>query len=240
MLKYNQEIKIEFRDVDKGLKLKINSLSEYMQEAAGNHIDILGANFSYEGNEFFWVISRSKITLNAYPNWKDRIIVETYPSGVDRLFIMRNYNIYNEQNQIIGQMIGSYLLMDKFNQKPVRPTDLSNTKLNTFIYPYKGEFLDKIKPEGDLIREDTRHAKQNEMDINNHMNNIFHVRWSVDMFTSDELAVNPIKSIQTNYILPVKEGCELNLKLYKKDENTFYVIAYSKEEKAFWQSKIAF
>ncbi|OOB78353.1 MAG: hypothetical protein BEN18_07720 [Epulopiscium sp. Nuni2H_MBin001] len=237
--KYRQEFVVDFSEIDCRLEIKPSSLIGYMQQVTENHARTLNVAFSQAGESLFWVVGRTKLVIYKYPCWKSKVIIETFPTGVDKMFMMRSYRIYDEKYDLLAEIIGCFLLVDENTNKPIRPTNMSTT-LSSILFEYRGEKLDKIKSGGELIRSENRKVRYNELDINRHMNNCYHFNWTVDMFSSIELAARPIKSIQLNYVTAVKEGSIVIVRLFKKSNDTFYVEGISNDEKPiiYWQSTL--
>ena len=67
-------------------RMTFGALARYFQEAAWHSAESLG--FGYQDalslNQF-WVLVRQYIRMQRFPGWGDRITVETWPRGVDKL-----------------------------------------------------------------------------------------------------------------------------------------------------------
>lgn len=238
--KYTKEFKISFRDVDLSMKLRMSSLVDYMQEIAGEHAYQLGLNFFGQEQEVYWIVSRAKMHLDEYPNWEEMITIKTYPAGIDKLFAVRRFDIYNEAGKEIGYIIGNYILLDTQTNRPVRPTSLKGS-IEKLCYPYEGECLDKLKGPNLIEIEDSRKARYSEVDINGHMNNAHYVRWTIDMMSSDELSKRQVQSIQTNYTTSIMEGNTVKIVRGLDEEGNTIVQGMSVDEKVvYWTSKMIF
>ncbi len=90
---------IEFRDVDSRHRLRMSALVNYMQEISSEHANGMGIAFgSGPKTSYYWIVSRSTMQMTALPTWKDTIKIETAPVGVDGLFAVRYFWIYDENN----------------------------------------------------------------------------------------------------------------------------------------------
>lgn len=238
--KHSKFYTIEFRDVDLYGNLRMSALVEYMQDISGEHARLLGFDYSGDDNEnrIFWIVSRAKMQLETIPKWKDTIRIETYPDGVDKLFAVRRFNIYNSQDEQIGYIIGNYILLDCDTHRPVRIKSLKGpiTKLD---WAYEGETLPKLKAPELVQVEDSRKVRSSEIDLNHHMNNAHYIRWATDMFTTEELGNTPIKSIQTNYITSLVEGDTARIvRGLDEDGNTLIQGTSLDGSTVYWTSKV--
>lgn len=240
MEKYSKTFKINFRDVDNTKKLRMNSLVDYMQEIAGEHANALGLNFFGQEQEVYWIVARAKMCLEEYPMWDETIHIETYPAGVDKLFAVRRFDIYNQDNRAIGYIIGDYILMDVKTHRPVRPHQLGG-KFEMLCNPYEGEVLPKLKAPVNREVEDYRKARYSEIDVNGHMNNTHYVRWAMDMLNVEELSKRQVQSIQTNYITSILENDEVKIIRGLNESGHTIVQGMSLDEKIiYWTSEIMF
>ena len=228
MKKYNKEFKINFRDTDKEGNLKINALVDFMQEIAREHATILGVNFEDENSKYYWIILRTKINIITIPKIDETIRIETYPSGVDKLFAVREFNIYNEKDEKLGDIKGYYLLMEHNKTMPVKIK--GNIEFPIFNNIYTGEKVEKLLPTNLEIRNTTmRKVYSSDIDVNGHMNNAHYVRWCLDMYDTNELYAKQIKSFQIQYVKQVMESEEVDMYRYKNG----YVIGKNGEEISF-------
>ncbi len=200
---YSKEFVVDFKDVDKTEHLKMNALLDLMQETAREHSMLIKTDCIDQQELYHWVIVRAKLHLDVVPKLNDKIRMDTFEAGIENLFFIRRFEIYNEQ--CIGYIIGYYLLLNNINNRPVK---LANA-INIFNRPYEkynGERLGKLVQDSDnIIREEHRKVYSSEIDINGHMNNVHYIRWSMDMYSTQELTDKPIRDIQIQYIKELKE-----------------------------------
>ncbi|MGL4345903.1 MAG: acyl-[acyl-carrier-protein] thioesterase [Cellulosilyticaceae bacterium] len=239
-MKHNKYFEIAFRDVDQKGYLKMSALVDHMQETSNEHAALLGIDFqeAYEGHPYYWIVSRAKMCLETYPKWKDKIRIETYPVGADRLFAVRRFNIYNEQDEQMGYIIGYYIVMDGKQHRPVRLKTFEGD-FALFREKYEGEELPKLELATYRHREDVRKVRSGEIDSNNHMNNAHYIRWTSDLLTCEELLEHPIRSIQTNYITSLVEGDEVKV-ILTRDSNYRYIAQGMdlEENIIYWTSEL--
>ena len=228
MKKHNKEFKITFRDTDKEGNLKINALVDFMQDIAREHATILGVNFEDVNSKYYWIILRTKINIIKTPKIDESIRIETYPSGIDKLFTVREFNIYNKENEKLGDIKGYYLLMEYNKTFPVKIK--GNPKFSIFNNIYEGEKVEKlILTNQESKKHITRRVFSSDIDVNGHMNNAHYIRWCLDMYNTDELYAKQIKSVQIQYEKQVLENEEIDMNRY----NNGYIIGKKGEETSF-------
>lgn len=239
--KYSKTFKVNFRDVDFNYDLTMNALVDLMQEVSGEHALELGVDFTTdEDQQAYWIVSRAKMHLDRYPKWQEHIRIETYPIGVDKLFCMRRFDIFDAQDEQIGYIIGYYILMDFHTHRPLRIQKMEGV-LQTLNWPYEGEELPKLKGPEEILKEDRRIVRSGEIDINKHMNNAHYIRWSTDMIDCEERTKRQIESIQTNYTTSLVEGDEVKVVRGLDGDGNTLIQGTSLDGKiVYWTSKIVF
>lgn len=227
-LRLRETYKVQFDRVDFTGKMTLNGLCSYMQMIAANHASKLGFNYykNSEEPEYYWILSRAKYVVETYPKWEDEVQIETYPGGYEKLFAVRLFDIY-KQNQKVGHIIGDYVLMDVKKHRPAKIKGATGA-LSFLDFPYEGESLEKIKvPTQDSIRTEVRKAYYSEMDLNGHMNNAHYIRWSVDMLSLDIFEAYEIASFEINYNTSITCDTKVVLQLILEDEKTYVVTGNS-------------
>ncbi len=216
MIKHNKEFKITFRDSDSNGNLRINSLVDFMQDIAREHATVLSVNFEEAEAEYYWIILRTRINIIHTPKIDETIRIETYPSGVDKLFAVREFNIYDKNNNKLGDITGYYVLMQKNKTTPVKIK--GNPDFSVFNHEYVGEKIAKLNLSNlNVIRAIERRVFSSDIDVNGHMNNTHYVRWCFDMFDTSELRSKKIKSFQIQYVKEVLENEEVSIYRYDED-----------------------
>jgi len=182
-MSYKETYPIRSYEADFKNTVKISSIFNYMQESASVHAANLG--FGYEQMqkaELFWVLSRAKIIMKDYVKAGESIIVETWPKGISKLFALRDFRLYDANHREIGIATTSWLVMSKKTLRPVRP-EIVLENIPTFeIAPAIPEVLEKITETEVLspVKEIT--TGYNDIDINQHVNNVKYIEFVLDSF----------------------------------------------------------
>lgn len=231
MKKFSHKFEISYQQVDKNQKLKINELINLIQEIAIIHATQLGLDYTMQDIPYYWVIMRTKVVMEEYPKLKESIRIESCIEGLDKIYSVRRFNIYNEEEVCIGYVQGYYLLMDRVTQKPINMKNAEDD-IAIYNYPYQGEKIEKLNVKNlNLIKSELRKVYSSEIDGNNHMNNAHYVRWVLDMFSTEELLNAPMKKLQIQYMQEMLEADEIVMELSKNDLGEIYIVGKNKESK---------
>lgn len=100
---YRENIRVRHREADRNGRLKLLSWFDFLQEAAANHAARLGVglNALTERGQL-WVLSRLKLEIRRSPQIGEELTVETYPSGVNRLFFTREFQVFDKSGEVIA------------------------------------------------------------------------------------------------------------------------------------------
>jgi medium-chain acyl-[acyl-carrier-protein] hydrolase len=216
---WSEDIKVKVHETDFNGNLKLSSIFNYFQEAAGNHASDLDVGFSQlKEKNLFWVLSRIKIVIERFPKWGEQLQIETWPKGIDKLFALRDFRFTDKENKPIISGTSGWLLVDRLNQKLHRIEELGiyvpeDNKMKHAI----AENLDKIKPvEGGSVSLNHK-VTVNDIDILQHVNNSRYIEWIMDCYNIEYISAKSIKSIQVNYLDETKFDDEVMISLVRKN-----------------------
>jgi medium-chain acyl-[acyl-carrier-protein] hydrolase len=188
-------------EVDCHHRLSVLAIFNFMQEAASRHAEALGVSIQHLLSEnYTWLLSRLKIRIASFPQWKDQIRISTWPSGSRRLFALRDFEFRDKDNLIVAAAVSAWLVLDVQKRRPVRI----------------GPFVDRLKPlEGDHVLPDTldklpglegrTHEKKfvvrhRDLDINQHVNNVSFVEWLVESIPARILNAAELAELEINFL----------------------------------------
>jgi acyl-ACP thioesterase len=183
---WKEKFNIRSYEVDSGGRLSIVSIFNLMQEAASKHADALGVSIQQLHSEnFTWLLSRLKIKINAYPGWGDQLAVHTWPSGIRRLFALRDFHLIDQNDNDVAFALSAWLVLDILKKRPARISNFIE-RLNPLdgnhVLPDPLEKLPKV----DAFTYERRfRVRFGDLDINQHVNNASYVAWMFEGVPED-------------------------------------------------------
>jgi len=178
---WRENYQIRSYEVDCRNRLSILSLFSFMQEAASKHAGALGVSIhQLHAENYTWLLSRLKIKIAAYPGWNDPIQVNTWPSGTQQLFALRDFKMNGTDHQTIAAAISAWLVIDLHKRRPVRIAPFVER-----LKPIEGSHtlddrLDKLPALSNPAHEKSFVVRYSDLDINQHANNVKFVEWLVE------------------------------------------------------------
>jgi len=167
-------------EVNAGGRVSIPSIFNLLQDAASSHALKLGVSVPQllAGN-YTWVLSRIYLKMNQYPGWGDTIQVHTWPSGIQRVFALRDFDIHQDGGTI-GSCVSAWIIIDAANRRPVRPTSFTRQlnpvdRQHVLTHP-----LGKLTPLKTPQIEKRFSVRYRDLDINQHVNNVSYIEWLLE------------------------------------------------------------
>lgn len=241
---HREIFKVKFYDTDFTSQAKLYTIINFMQETSEQHSNNIGIGYKdliHEG--LFWVVSRIKVNMKKYPQNMDNVIMETWPSGINKMFFKRNFRLMDEGGEEIGTFLAYYLLVDVNSKFPQRASRLKTEVKSIENRFKKDEKLEKIIMTENLIETMERSLTYNDIDLNLHANNSRYISWIEDFFSLEQYKNQRITELQLNYIKEVKIEDVIILNKYKDEKapNTYYIEGLEKNSNTqFFQCKVIF
>jgi acyl-ACP thioesterase len=181
-----QNFSIRSYEINSYGKLSIIGLCNYLQEIAGNHARKLGVSVDILFKQkMTWVLARLHIRMNSYPNWRDEIKIETWPSDAYGRYAVRDFLIFDSRGALIGDATTSWMLISFATNKPITMPDfIHNIKIPNRERAINDPF-EKIPLLEKLDIEKKFYVRLSDLDINQHVNNVNYIEWAVETIPID-------------------------------------------------------
>lgn len=171
----------------------ITAIANYLQEAAGAHADSLGWSMqSLLDRNMGWILHRFTIDIRRYPKAGEEIQIVTWPSGADRLFAYRDFELFDMDGNMILSARTAWLILDIARRRPI-PTPPDVVEIGAQSDRGADIQIDtKLpKPDGDPVRMIPITVRRSDLDINRHVNNVRYLEWAMETLYEDDLNVRP-------------------------------------------------
>ncbi|MFW5800810.1 MAG: acyl-[acyl-carrier-protein] thioesterase [Spirochaeta sp.] len=189
-------------EVDVEHLLKLSSLADMFQNSAWRSAELLG--FGYHAlvdQGLAWVLSRLHIKIHAYPAWGETIQVHTWPKRVDRLFALRDFQVFssNDISQPVIEATSAWLLVDGKTKRP--------RKVESLEQPIPSHNVDAITdtPSKIILPDSYAHSlsfpvRRSNLDMNFHTNNACYIGWIEDSLPMEMYLKRRIHELRINFI----------------------------------------
>lgn len=210
MTRYRKEFDIPYYDSDKNGYVHPVSLLTYMGETSSHHSDSLGVGIEgLRKNNYGWMLNRWRIKFIKYPRVKDKIIVETWNSGIDRFYATREFKIFDKHSNPLVIATSQWVFLDMARKRPMRiPAEFNeiysqeDEKLLHDYYDFNKEF--ETGSELDF------NVRKSDIDYNNHVNNVKYLDWMLELIPVDVYGSCKLYELDIQYKKEVVLGSLVN------------------------------
>jgi acyl-ACP thioesterase len=207
-------------ETDSQGRLSVLSLCNFLQETAGKHAQHLGVSVQQMlAENYTWVLSRLILKMNSYPEWGEPIAVFTWPSGIQTLFALRDFDIRDRSNRSLGACITAWLVIDVNTRRPVRVESfidkLKPVKLPHVILDPLSK-LPKLQTHDATCRFDIRYR---DLDLNQHVNNVSYIEWIVESIPPEVRKRARLSRLEINFLGEAFSGEHVIVKCYSLNKN---------------------
>lgn len=168
-------------DVTPNGTASVLALATYFQEAAGRHAAELGVSMQdllADGKA--WVLARLRMEVDRLPEWEDEITIETWPSGLDRLYATREFVFVDDEDRELARGTSAWLVIDTERRRPLRPPSvLYDIDVPDRPAPLERDAVD-FSPPSAVDRERTFSVRYHDLDLNRHVNNVRYLEWALE------------------------------------------------------------
>ncbi|MBR7131746.1 MAG: hypothetical protein IKC82_07170 [Lentisphaeria bacterium] len=213
---------IRHHECDMHGELKLHALLDRLQDAAAEHAAKLNVGMDELASlQLIWVLSRLQITLHRPLLLGEELTVITYPSGVERIFAHRCYDL-----RINGERVGCagsfWLPVSTTNNRPVNAKKVLPPEIMEL------PDVEKFFPGMDKLPDDcpefcaSRTVNAGDIDLNRHLNNAVYSRWITDIL-GEKLCAGAVRisDIQINFLSSGMPGDKIRLRAALNEEGKF-------------------
>ncbi len=121
-IRYRESFSVRSCEVDPAGMARLTAIANYFQEVAHNHANRLGVGYrQLKEKQTLWVLSRMRMHFFRYPAWEEVVTVETWPSGIDKLFALRDFRMLCNEKELLCTARSAWLILRADGRRPVRP-----------------------------------------------------------------------------------------------------------------------
>lgn len=207
---WSEDYRIRSYEIDAKGNLSIITLLHQMQDAAGNHAKSMGVALTdMLARNFTWVLSRLFLKMDHYPGFGDTISIRTWPTGIQKAFALRDFEIVDQNNRRLGSAVSAWLILEAGTMKLQRAGRFIQ-QLNPYSDCRSIEYVLNKLPAMDQtgVKREFK-VEYSDLDMNQHANNVSFVNW-IFQGAPEGIQLNKIVSeMEINYMAEAKIGDRL-------------------------------
>lgn len=180
MMKYTEEIRIYNHYTNYKGRLFIKTLCDLFNDVAETQTERLGVDVgTLNRMGQTWMLHRLHVLIRKMPHKEETVVLETWPSGIDRLFALRDYRMLRKDGEELVRATSQWMTVDLNRRRPVRPSlrivemSTSHTIPPLLLPP----LFDGREVAADLPDSREFIATFDNIDFNGHVTQASYIRW---------------------------------------------------------------
>jgi medium-chain acyl-[acyl-carrier-protein] hydrolase len=219
---YREEFGIRSYEVDRWGRVSLPVLLNFLQEGASNNADALKLGISHLRElDRFWVLSRIVIRVRAYPRWGERVALFTWPSGIDRLFALREFRMTDERDRVILSASSAWLMLDGKRRRPVRIERLFAERGVPLTRDPRNEATAKLTSAARGKEMLSAVVRRSDLDLNDHVNSARYVQWVLDSYPEETDPAKAVSGCTINFLSEGRCGERMEVRTVRTDQRAF-------------------
>ena len=219
------------RDVGTNNKATNKAMLKYLENIACRHSDEVGYGINtIEQTGVVWILLDWKFKVIERPLYGQTIKVKTWSRKMEKFYAYRDFEIYDENDNILAIATTKWVLLDANTRKIQRiPEELvSKYKQETELQVFQNEIEKLHKPESEECSIEVK-IRRTDIDINNHVNNLNYLDLAYEILP-DEIYNQDINNVRITYKHQTKRREIVNVGYTKQNEKNIVTIKTQNKE----------
>lgn len=187
---------VRSHEIDYRGQATLPALVSYMHEAAWDNTVTLGISmYDLLKQDMTWVLQRMRIEMFRYPKHSDKLTVETWASGRERIFMHRDFRVYSAERELLGQATSVWLVMDMVKRQLVSLPELI-TRIEVVPTEEPLPFAKgKLPPLQEPTHVEHIPVRWHDIDLNRHVTNTRYLQWALDSMPLEVLQQKQLREL---------------------------------------------
>jgi medium-chain acyl-[acyl-carrier-protein] hydrolase len=204
---WRETFPVRLIEIDAHGTLSVGALCDYLQEAAGNHAGALGFSvWDLRQRHLTWVLSRLRLCVDRLPAAGERVEVRTWPTGVERLFALRDFEVFDAQGRRVAAAVSAWLILDTAARRLVRIQTVFEPLLVGDTRRALDVGIEKVPALASADRQTPVVVRLSDLDANEHANNARIAEWVVEGVGRDTWQGSRIRSLEIDFLAEALHG----------------------------------
>jgi acyl-ACP thioesterase len=200
--------------------LEVPALAGYLQEVAGAHAAELGVGIDVLMRQgLTWVLSRQRLVIASPIALGERVEIATWPSGIDRLTALREFEVRREDGTEVARASTQWLVLDLASRRPVRPEKVLDPRFpRERSAPVAPPADGKLPALAHWDAERRFHVRYSDIDHNLHVNNTSYLAWALEAIDRDLWRSSRVAEIEAQFLAEGQAGSAILSRLARRGQ----------------------
>lgn len=225
---FERNYTVENRDVGKSNKVTNKAMLKYLENIACKHSDEVGYGINtIEETGVVWILLDWKFNVIERPIYGQTIKVKTWSRKMEKCYAYRDFEVYDEKENIIAKATTKWVLLDAKTRKIIRIPEEIPLKYNqeTERYAFEEE-IDKLREPKNEEASIELKTRRTDIDINNHVNNLNYLDFAYEILP-EEVYNQDLKNVRITYKHQTEPGETVNISYTKQEGKNIITIKTS-------------
>lgn len=190
---------VRYSEVDYNECLKPSAMFNFLQDTATNGAN--AAHFGYDdihSKNLGWYLLKYHMEFSNYPVKEKKLILKTEARGYNKIFAHRDFEIYSENNELMGRVLSYWTLVDINSKSMICPGDV----FEQFKKVAKREddlSFNKVKELERIDYTEEFKIRFDDIDVNGHANNANYIIWAFESLPKEFRDNHKLKTLDIVY-----------------------------------------
>ena len=225
----NSNFFIGLGDIDFNNNLRIKSLLGFLEDAGGIHSNKVGYGLlDIPEKKRSWVLIAWKVKLFKRPHYAETLRIKTWSCSIEKLYAIRDFEIYNENNEKIGIATSKWVCFDTDKMTFIR---IEKELIDAYGVEKEKVFeddIEKLKEPSSYISSCSIKITKNLIDVNRHVHNLNYIDFASQLYPYE--VMEEATNIEVMYKKEIKENETIKC-FYGIEDDNHYVVIKSEDEK---------
>ena len=209
---WKESFRVRSYETDPNGCASVATVCNYLQEAAGNHAFKLGVSVDQlHEQRLTWVLTRLRVHIDAFPKWRDDVMVETWPSGVEGLFATRDFLLLDDAGRHLGRATSGWMMIDLERRRPVRMPEIITSIEPPDRVRAVPELSSRLPEPASETETGPTSVRYGDLDVNGHVNNVRYMEWALDAMDVEQRASSRLRELEIHFKAEAVLGDRVNV-----------------------------
>ena len=203
---FERDFRINYEDVDCNNNLTARNLIKFMQEIGGEHSSSVGYGLeNLLKINMAWIILNWNLKIFKSPHTDDIIKIKTWVRSFDKIYCFRDFEIFDEQNNLIAIASAKWVLKNHASKSIVR---ISPEIIKAYDCVDKRVFENDCENKVDIPEKVDSYyeyvVQRRDIDTNNQVNNLYYIDFAYEALPDEVYNSCDLNNIQVFYKKEIK------------------------------------
>ena len=224
---YKENFKIGLKDVWAKNEVSNSAILEYLEDIAAYHSDSVGFGINTtEETHLNWLLLDWELEVLKRPQYGQILEIHTWSRGIEKFYAFRDFEIYDEKNNLCAIATSKWLLVDSQTEKIARVEQELAEKYHSEIGKtvFKDQKIEKLREPKEYTSEMIYTTRRRDIDVIGHMHNLNYLYLAYETLPEEEYQQRPFNHVRIYYKNQIKLGETVKCKYAKENEENIIVI----------------